>query len=285
MPLARWIVAKAPGWQVWSVERRENLLEDQSELNLFKQGKANATQLFDYYLGYLKDPGITPHFQIDPRLVGRIRQEWGMNVAVQDLHDVIGSANEARRQGRPRWPLARRVGGHCLCHVGLQRACRSRRPGRARLHRRRQRPHAGERGRGHDRTCRLSRPPMTSPWLSFGGIAAPFAGLFNATGSAAALLDPNQPSLGQTSGLLPDRHRPPGPGHQPRPVRLRPQRRDLASQPGGGAGPSRARAVADRAGPRLERRGALTPITRFATMFSGVGVQNADGTEWYFPNA
>jgi hypothetical protein len=30
-------------------------------------------------------------------------------------------------------------------------------------------------------------------------------------------------------------------------------------------------------------QGALTPIKRFATMFSGYGVQNADGTEWYFP--
>ena len=56
VPLAKWIVSKTSGWQVWSVERRENLLEDQSELNLAKEGKATATQLFDYYLGYLEDP-------------------------------------------------------------------------------------------------------------------------------------------------------------------------------------------------------------------------------------
>src|SRR5690242_7664823 len=31
-PLARSIVASAKGWQVWAVERRENLLEDQSML-------------------------------------------------------------------------------------------------------------------------------------------------------------------------------------------------------------------------------------------------------------
>jgi hypothetical protein len=37
VPLARWIVSKTKGWQVWSVERRENLLEDQSELNLSKR--------------------------------------------------------------------------------------------------------------------------------------------------------------------------------------------------------------------------------------------------------
>ena len=42
VPLAKWIVSKTRGWQVWSVERRENLLEDQSELNLFKEHKATA---------------------------------------------------------------------------------------------------------------------------------------------------------------------------------------------------------------------------------------------------
>jgi hypothetical protein len=29
--------------------------------------------------------------------------------------------------------------------------------------------------------------------------------------------------------------------------------------------------------------GALTPIARFATMFSGAGLQDVDGVEWYFP--
>ena len=29
--------------------------------------------------------------------------------------------------------------------------------------------------------------------------------------------------------------------------------------------------------------GAISPIDRFATMFSGVGITDTDGTEWYFP--
>jgi len=41
----------------------------------------------------------------------------------------------------------------------------------------------------------------TSPWLAFGGIPAPFAGLFSATGATAALIDPDSRSLGQSSGL------------------------------------------------------------------------------------
>ena len=51
----------APAWQVWSVERRENLLEDQSVLNLAKQGKATSTQLFDYYLGFLDQTRASRH--------------------------------------------------------------------------------------------------------------------------------------------------------------------------------------------------------------------------------
>jgi hypothetical protein len=29
--------------------------------------------------------------------------------------------------------------------------------------------------------------------------------------------------------------------------------------------------------------GAITPIDRYATMFSGAGIDDSDGTEWYFP--
>ena len=94
VPLAEWIVSKAPGWQVWSVERRENLLEDQSELSLFKEGRATATQLFDYYLGYIKDPTITHHFQMIPNSTVEFAKSWGMSVAVQDLRTVIGAARK-----------------------------------------------------------------------------------------------------------------------------------------------------------------------------------------------
>ena len=66
VPLAKWLVSRLEGWQVWSVERRENLLEDQSVLNLAKRGKATAKQLFDYYLGFLTDPSIKRHFQFIP---------------------------------------------------------------------------------------------------------------------------------------------------------------------------------------------------------------------------
>jgi len=92
VPLAKWIVRTVPGWQVWSVERRENLLEDQSVLNLAKAGRATSVQTFNYYLGYLADPSIKTHFQFIPDSTVEFAKQWGMNVTVQDLHRVIGAA-------------------------------------------------------------------------------------------------------------------------------------------------------------------------------------------------
>ena len=43
-PLARTIVARDPRWQVWSVERRENLLEDQSMIDRGKAGTATPSR-------------------------------------------------------------------------------------------------------------------------------------------------------------------------------------------------------------------------------------------------
>ena len=94
VPLAQWIVSRAPGWQVWSVERRENLLEDQSELNLAKEHKVTANQMFDYYLGYLADSSITHHIQPVPDSAVPYARQWGLKVAVEDLHDVIGAARK-----------------------------------------------------------------------------------------------------------------------------------------------------------------------------------------------
>jgi len=62
VPLAKDVVRKSKGWQVWAIERRENFLEDHSVLNQAKQGKATPKEIFDYYLGFVTDPSITKHF-------------------------------------------------------------------------------------------------------------------------------------------------------------------------------------------------------------------------------
>ena len=202
VPLAKWIVSKTRGWQVWSVERRENLLEDQSELNLFKEHKATATQLFDYYLGYIKDSSITHHYQPVADSTVQFAKQWGMNVAVQDLHRVIGAAKK----------LGGKVvlGGHSLGASVVTAYATWDFDG-----------HAGAddlagliyvdggstttqmSARQRHRHSRRSRPRSASPWLAFGGIAAPYAGLFEATGAASALLDSDAPSLGRLRDSCP----------------------------------------------------------------------------------
>ena len=62
-PLAKTLVRLLPGWQVWAVERRENLLEDHSMFNRAKRGRVGGQEMFDYYLGWLADPSMTEHFR------------------------------------------------------------------------------------------------------------------------------------------------------------------------------------------------------------------------------
>jgi len=279
VPLAQWIVSKTKGWQVWSVERRENLLEDQSELNLFKEHQATAAQLYDYYLGYLKDPSITHHIASVATSSVEFAKQWGMNVAVQDLRRVIESAHQ----------LGGKVvlGGHSLGGSVVTAYATWDFGG-----------HAGaddlaglvyiDGGSGTtaisatDATAALAAldVPSQTPWLAFGGIPAPYAGIFSSTGSAAALLDPNGPSLGQASGLLPADIVPATPvtnlgqygyalNASTSPLSL------LAAQGHLGTGLT--------ASGGWNGAGALTPIKRFATMFSGYPMQGVDGSEWYFP--
>jgi pimeloyl-ACP methyl ester carboxylesterase len=282
VPLAQWIVAKTPGWQVWSVERRENLLEDQSELNQFKQGKASSTQLFDYYLGYIKDSSVSSHIQSIPDATVAFAKQWGMNVAVQDLHTVIGQATKLGGKvvlgghslggsvvtAYATWDFNGRAGADDL--AGLVYIDGGSSPA----------PESADQA-----TAQLQAldAPTASPWLNFGGITAPFAGLFNATGSAAALLDPNAPSLGESSGLLPADIVPSVPvtnvGQYGYALNVATSPQSLAAaQAHLGQGVAASGPVHGWNG-----TGALTPIKRFATMFSGAGIQNTDGTEWYFP--
>ena len=282
-PLARWVVSRDPGWQVWAVERRENLLEDQSMLERAKQGRASATQLFDYYLGYLKDPSISHHIQPVPNASAAFAKRWGAAVAIGDLRRVIERARA----------LGGRVvlGGHSL-GGGLVTAYATwnfaGRPGADGL--------AGllyidggsfgkpESASAARRALAGLNAPATSPWDAFGGIPAPYAGLFSSVGATAALIAPNARSLGQSSGLLGAFGLTPqvpvdnlaqfgyalNVGTSPPAL--------IAAQAHLGAGITASGAVGGWNG-----AGALTPIRRYATMLSGKGVQDADGSEWYFP--
>ena len=282
VPLAKWIVSKTTGWQVWAVERRENLLEDQSELNLYKEHKATTTQLFDYYLGYLKNSSITHHYQPVVNSTVEFAKQWGMNVAVQDLHVVIGDAKKLGGKvvlgghslggsvvtAYATWDFNGHAGADELAGLVYIDGGSTTTPVSAEV---------------ATQTLQALDAPSASPWLAFGGITAPYAGLFEATGAASALLDPNAPSLGQTSGLLPTDIVP-----SVRVTNLGQYGYALNAS----TSPSSLLAAQAHLGQGIASQGpihgwngsgALTPIDRFATMFSGEGIQNANGTEWYFP--
>src|SRR5262249_10405386 len=254
-----------------------------------EEGRAAAQEVFDYYLGWLVNPAVTTHFQLIPDANVAFARDWGMQVEIEDLHVVVNLAlKQAKRVV---------VGGHSLGGaITTAHAARGvgRRAGGADL--------AGlvyiDGGSGptsisaDSASAALLNLSTSSPWLAFGGIPAPFAGVFNSTGSLGAILDPNSPSLGQAFPLLPANLKPPVPvtnlaqygdalGTQPSPPR------PLAAQAHLGQLTATPDPVTGLFG--WDSTGALTPIQRYADMFSGYslahdnGLLSLDGTAWYHP--
>jgi pimeloyl-ACP methyl ester carboxylesterase len=267
-PLAKDIVRKAKGWQVWSIERRENLLEDHSVLDQAKKGKATPQQLFDYYLGFITDPSIAKHFQFIADGDVAFAREWGMHVAVEDMRRVVKAAKEKGGKvalgghslggsittAYATWdfngqPGAKDLSGLVYIDGGSNPAPAS--PDEANM--------------------RLQALQNGSPWLTFGGIPAPYAGLFNATGSTGVKIAPSEPSLGYTWPALPANLKPPvAPTNEGQygfaldvktsPMGLRAAQAHLGQ-------------LAASGDPRgWNGAGALTPIQRYADMFSGTGL-------------
>jgi hypothetical protein len=278
LPLAKTITKEVPDWQVWSVERRENYLEDQTMLDRLKRGDVPESQFFSYYLGYLTDPSVTTHYQPISDSSVPFARNWGMNVEVNDLRNVVRAA---ARHGRnvvmgghslggsittayATWDFNGRPGGRDLSGLVLIDGASSPTP------------------IGADQaSASLANLQGSTPWLSFGGIPAPFAGLFGMVGSALTKIAPDSPSLLQNWPLLPSNLRGPDP---------------VTNEAGFGystdvkTSPSTLRAAQVHAGqlgagnPRTwDRAGAITPIQRWASMFSGWGLLGHDGTAWYHP--
>lgn len=279
VPLAKTIVGQAKGWQVWSVERRENLLEDHSQADRVKAGTATPQALFDYYLGHIGNPAVTEHFEAIPNEQLGFAKRWGMRTEVEDLRRVVRAAAK----------VGRRVvlGGHSLGgSITTAYATWD------------FRGNAGARGlSGLVFIDGGSNPePVTrtqaqkslkdlkagSPWLAFGGIPAPFTGLFNVVAAGLVKLEPDAPSRLGASGLLPANL------HTPFPVTNEGGYGfafDTATSPPGlVAAQAHVGRFAASGDPRgWDRAGELTPIQRLADMFFGTGVEGSDGTAWYHP--
>jgi hypothetical protein len=288
-PMAKTVVKQARGWAIWAVERRENLLEDHSVLDRAKEGMASPQEVFDYYLGWLVNTAVTTHFQLIPDANVAFARDWGMQVEIEDLHVVVNLAlKQAKRvvvgghslggsitTAYATWDFAGRAGGADLAGLvyidgGSSPASIS----------------------ADSASAALLNLSTSSPWLAFGGIPAPFAGVFNSTGSLGAILDPNSPSLGQAFPLLPANLKPPVPvtnlaqyGYAldtktspPSLIAAQAHLGQLTATPDPTTGLF-----------GWDSTGALTPIMRFADMFSGYGLAHddgllsLDGTAWYHP--
>jgi pimeloyl-ACP methyl ester carboxylesterase len=278
-PLAKDIVRRVKGWQVWAVERRENLLEDQSVVNQFKAGRATEERLFDYYLGYLTKPSVTDHARMIPDSEVPFARQWGMRVEIEDLRRVVNAAKQLRGKvvvgghslggsittAYATWDFNGTPGAKGLAGVVYDDGGSSPTPVTP--------EEAGQ---------SLQELQAASPWLAFGGIPAPFAGLFNVVASTGVLKNPDGTSELQTWPLLPDNLKPPVPTTN---IAQYGYALDTETSP-----PALAAAQAhlghlastgERRG--WDRAGELTPIRRYAQMFSGTGLKGLDGTAWYHP--
>jgi pimeloyl-ACP methyl ester carboxylesterase len=276
LPLGEDIVDAAPDWQVWSVDRRENLLEDHSVLDQRKAGDGESQEVFDYYLGWLVDDTITDRFEPhDPDDVAFAR-DWGMAVAVDDLRPVV---REAAGQGGQvvlaghslganitvayaTWDFDGTPGFEDLAGIGLI--------------------DGGSRPveDAAEVEAQLAELEAGQPFNDLLGLGAPWApGVFNALGSTGVLLEPDEPSISYEFPLLPEVLKPPvrptneGQYGYALDVDTSPDNLALVHLSMG--------SLAEEGRPRGWVDDGPVPIRRAARMFSGI--EGIDGTAWYHP--
>jgi hypothetical protein len=276
-PVARDIVRRLPGWRVWSVDRRENLLEDHSVLDRALAGRATPDDLFRYYLKWLTDPSITTHFQPVADASVPFARRWGMGVAVRDLRNVIRAA----RRGGTRvvlgghslggtitmayatWDFHGRAGARDLSGLVLIDGGTFGPPI----------SHAGARKA-------LADLRTGSPFLDLLGVGLPWsAGVFNIVGSAAARLAPDAPSVLMGWPGLPPAIVPPVPVTNAAGYGYALD--DDTSPAGLALVHMHIGGLAASGDPRRWADGELGTVARAAALFSGV--RGIDGSAWYHP--
>ena len=275
--VARDVARRLDGWQVWSIDRRENRLEDRSMLDRALRGDASAEQLFDYYLGWLTDDSVTTHYQPPPASETDPARGWGLRTAVRDMRPVIRAAN--RRGGKvvlgghslgasiatayATWdfggrPGARQLDGLVLIDGG-----------------------SGGREPLTEQEARERRADIESgsPFLDLTGTGVPWAlGAFGVVGGGATLLAPDQLSVFDGWPLLPADLR--APYRVTNAAALgRASDTETASERLGLIQVHAGRA-AESGDPRPWVDGELVPVRRLARSFARRGI---DGPAWFHP--
>jgi hypothetical protein len=206
-----YLAAHVPGLQVWAEMRREGALEDNSVLLKALHGHVTRQDAFNYYLGWLDNPAISPHYQpLDPKQYGFVDQ-WGLNVAMEDLHAVILKARDhghrtvilgghslggAEAAIYPTWDFNGRGGYQDIAGiVGIDGGALGSLQGSVTTVAQAQ--------------AALEPLATKGPWQDLLGLGLPWiTGPFAELGALNAYQDPNGPSLQQQFPLLPAEFKP-----------------------------------------------------------------------------
>jgi len=276
--VARDLVRRVDGLQVWAYDRRSQAFEDTSRFADALAGRITPRQAFEYYLGWLADPALQPRFRpLDERTVGFVRG-WGLRLALEDLRRVVQSA---RRGGR-------RVilGGHSL-GASMTAAYAAwdfgGRPGYRDLDGL-VLVDGGALGSFTARTLagvrrELRRIRTGSPFADLLGLGLPWAaGVFAEAGGLFALRAPTARSEVQDFPLLPAAFKPSVPVTNRGPLDAA---FDRTTSPAALALIRvRAGRLAAAGDPCDWRDGEVTPVARLAQTFAQ---EPANAIEWYFP--
>jgi pimeloyl-ACP methyl ester carboxylesterase len=291
-PVALDIVDALEGWQVWAVDRRENLLEDHSVLEDRVAGDATTQETFDYYLGWLGDDTVTEHFEPIGGVAGDdasvdFARDWGMAVAVDDLHAVVEEAaslgGEVVLGGHSlggsitvayaTWDFDGSPGAESLSGIALIDGGSG----------------AGLAPTADEARAELAELDAGAAFNDIVGLGLPWAaGVFNSLGSTAAILEPDAASIGYASPLIPQNLKPSVP---PTNAGQYGYALDVDTSPDGlELVQMHLGSLAGSGDPRGFVDDDLVPLERAARMFSGLvespdGDQSLgiDGTAWYHP--
>jgi len=276
---ARHLVKQINGLQVWSIDRRTQVIEDIDMFKAALTGSATLQQMFDYYLGWVD--GATPpsHFNFKDGNAFPFAREWGMKVALNDARAVVMLANRRNREvvlgghslgaslsaAYAAWDFGGRAGfrdldGIVLIDGGLLGSF-----------------DAFNLEQAKDQIEALE---TSNPFLDLLGIGFPeAAGLFAEIGGVYAKLAPDASATAtQGFSLLPPEFNPPFPVTNEALLAHAFDRdtspADLALLHVNAGG------LAAAGNPRPWVDGGITPADRLAATF---GQEPSNGVEWYFP--
>jgi pimeloyl-ACP methyl ester carboxylesterase len=214
--VAPYLATHVPDLQVWSEMRREGALQDESVVQSTLAGRTTSQQMFDYYLGWISDHTVTTHYQpLKPADYGFVA-DWGMAVAMNDLHAVIleagaGGTRTVTLGGHSlggteaaayaTWDFGGHAGYTTINGIVCIDGC------------------AGAQGfYGPTPTipsvqASIAQLSTKGPWLDLLGIGLPWAtGAFSEVGAVTAYEDPTGPATSfENFPLLPAEFKPPKP--------------------------------------------------------------------------